>query len=790
MLSVGVLAGALAVAPAWAADGNRSTNIALNRSGTLLYVANREANSLTIFRVAADGSEVLTKLDRGRRRRGTGLRRRDRRRVFVANAASGTVSVVERLAGRFRETAEFDVGPEPRGCALNDNRSRLFVTNFTAGTVSVIDTQSLEIIDRVPVGEEPYGITIVRNTAFVTQFFGRLIDGGPGEGFDTGKEGVVRAFRLNDLDQVEEITLAPLADSGFTANRTNLCQQFNPLAPNNTFCPDTDTTDPADPDIIAAKAGVFPNQLKTALACDGLLYLPNVGAQPEPPVAAGANFDTNVQALVHVVDIDSQTEREDLTVNLNQQINTEVAPVPVQGSLAKLFGNEIVAIDADPDCENFFIVSRGGNFVLKAQLDQDGKLDINAPDNVVRFQTGNIPTGIVVDWDKKLAFVNNEVDLSVSVLDLDGNPLDRHDVASGTVPEPGSFDHTRLLGKLVFFTALGVPDNGLVGTPIREIVPVDFRGKQSQDAWSSCGSCHDEGLADGVTWIFGDGPRQTIPMNSLYSKVDGAHDTRINNWSAARDCVTDFNNNSRGVQGGDGFASDPPFSVAAPNPNIFDHGICQGASEALDFETTWAQTIRTLNAPQPEDVDLAAGSGRVRRELRLVPRRRQVDQEPGALPQQPVVQCQPRPPAARHPWRAARSGRAVHRHPDPILHRSHGRPGSAGVPGAEHRRVRSGQSDRDPAERQSVARRARHQRAVPARGGHQLALLPQRAGADARAGVRHPPTSGWRDHRRSGRGGRPARLRRGDRRPDRDLPLGRRPLPRAGHAPNDYAVSR
>ena len=144
---------------------------------------------------------------------------------------------------------------------------------------------------------------------------------------------------------------------------------------------------------------------------------------------------------------------------------------------------------------------------------------------------------------------------------------------------------------------------------MRDIIPLDFRGKQSQDAWSSCGSCHDEGLADGVTWIFGDGPRQTIPMDGLYSKVNGAHDTRINNWSAARDCVTDFNNNSRGVQGGDGFASDPPFSAAAPNPNIFDHGICQGASEALDFETTWAQTIRTLNAPQPEDpADLDAGA--------------------------------------------------------------------------------------------------------------------------------------------------------------------------------------
>jgi Cytochrome c len=111
-----------------------------------------------------------------------------------------------------------------------------------------------------------------------------------------------------------------------------------------------------------------------------------------------------------------------------------------------------------------------------------------------------------------------------------------------------------------------------------------------------------------VTWIFGDGPRQTIPLDGLYSKVNGAHDTRINNWSAPRDSVTDFNNNSRGVQGGVGFASDAPFSAAAPNPNIFDHGISQGGSEALDFETTWVQTVRTLNAPKRGGDAIGAGA--------------------------------------------------------------------------------------------------------------------------------------------------------------------------------------
>jgi YVTN family beta-propeller protein len=607
ILTAGLLAGGMTIGPAWAAgDDARSSSIALNRSGDRLFVANREADSLTVFAVdgghekAAKGnSNILTKLAEVPVGEEPVCVAADGERAFVVNAVSGTVSVVQRTGKGFVETAEFPVGTEPRGCALSG--SRLYVTNFTEGTVTVVDTKHKKVVDKVTVGGNPYGITVVGNDVFVTQFFARLIDGGPGEGFDDGKEGVVQHFRRDNFS-LAEITLAPLADSGFTANRVNLCQQFNPTAANNTFCPDPNATDPNDPVIAQAVAGVFPNQLKSALACDGLLYLPNVGAQPEPPVAAGVNLNTNVQALVHVVDIAALAENESLTVNLNQQIATEPDPPdPAAGNLAHLFGNDIVAMDADDDCENFFILSRGGNYVLKAQLGPDGKLDIGAPANVIRLQTGNIPTGIVVDEEGQLGFVNNQVNMSVSVLDLNGNTVIARDVPSSTPPEPGQFDHTRIVGQLVFFTALGVPDNGLVGLPVRDIIPLDFRGKQSGDAWSSCGSCHDEGLADGVTWIFGDGPRQTIPMDGLYSKINGAHDTRINNWSAARDSVTDFNNNSRGVQGGVGFASDPPFSAAMPNPNIFDHGISQGASEALDFETTWAQTIRTINSPQPED---------------------------------------------------------------------------------------------------------------------------------------------------------------------------------------------
>ena len=231
----------------------------------------------------------------------------------------------------FGKTVDIPVGTEPRGCALTG--TRLYVTNFTEGTVSVIDTNHKKVVDKVKVGATRTGsrssATTCSSRSFSRGCYQQI--GVAGEGLDEGKEGVVQHFLRNNF-HLDVITLAPLDDSGFTANRVNLCQQFNPMAPNNTFCPDPNATDPTDPVIAQAVAGVFPNQLKSALACDGLLYLPNVGAQPEPPVAGGVNRDTNVQALVHVVDTASKTEREDLRVNLNPQITNEPAPGPDRDS--------------------------------------------------------------------------------------------------------------------------------------------------------------------------------------------------------------------------------------------------------------------------------------------------------------------------------------------------------------------------------------------------------------------------------------------------------------------------
>ena len=126
-----------------------------------------------------------------------------------------------------------------------------------------------------------------------------------------------------------------------------------------------------------------------------------------------------------------------------------------------MFGNNVVALDANPGGTDFLMVSRGGNFVFRFTIGQPLR----------RLQTGNLPSGVVVSRDGTRAYTNNEVNYSVTALepreslgDHPGHPVER-------ATRAGTFAHAVLVGKLAFFTALGIPDNGFQGTPIRNFVP-------------------------------------------------------------------------------------------------------------------------------------------------------------------------------------------------------------------------------------------------------------------------------------------------------------------------------
>ena len=615
----------------------RSSTIAITSDDRRLVVANRQNGSVSVLEVKdADGNDVENKL--AEVSVGAGPRfvaiTPDDAFAYVTNSVDGTVSVIDLSDNHAAVlTQPITVGTEPRGIAITPNGKYAYVANHTEGTVSVIRTSTREVVNTVTVGGNPMAVSITNDgdaddldeTVYVTRFFSEVIDPvNRPDGFNDAKQGIVNRFGVDDSitgsPAVAQLTIAPISDAGFAADRRQFCQNtrdalqeagtvfFNSgvdgtgdgaaALASDVFCPDNASADISDTGAIAKTAqGAYPNQFHSALLRGQELFLPNVGASPEPPV----KFNLNVQALVTTLDTGAGTQ---ITTNINNQIKTETQPTVPEESLDRLFGNELVAIDADQNGTNFLLVSRGGNYVIKATQGPDGALDINAPSNVVRFQTGNIPSGVVMNSTGTRAYTNNEVSTSVSVLDLENDTVLAQDLSSSEPPVPGSAKHRSVMGKLVFFTALGTPDvfdtnnDGDFDVAVRDVNPLEFRDKASDNAWSSCASCHDDGHADNVTWIFPTGPRQTIALEGTFSKTDPS-DQRILNWNAVRGSVTDFNNNSRGVQGGIGFATD--VNGENRTGQVFNHGPTQGISDALDAMTEWV--IEAVNSPVMPDID-------------------------------------------------------------------------------------------------------------------------------------------------------------------------------------------
>ena len=625
---------------------SRSGTIALTADDKRVVVVNRQKNTVSIIRVrkddGTDSDQLIAEVPVGTEPRFVALSPDDRR-AYVTNAIDGTLSVIDLTAATPAVLGSpVDVGLEPRGVAVTPNGAFAFVASHTTGDVTVVRLSNLQILGHVHAGGNPYAIAITNNgdrndldeRVFVTRLFSEVIDPTRPDGFDDAKQGIVASFRVGDAvqggtAQVTSLLLKPMA-SGFSADRRPFClntrkalqdagtAKFFNSGPNGTddgaaklaqttFCPDVNSTDAsAEGPIGKAPQKVYPNMLFDVMARGSQLYVPNVGAQPEPPV----KFNVNVQALVGVLDRVHNVESA-RSVNLNAQVAKETQPAAGTVSLDRLFLNDIVAIDADRRGRNFLVVSRGGNAVIRAKLGTDGKLNIlDTTNKAQRFQTGNLPSGVVMSRDGKRAYTNNELNTSVSALDLEHNTVLARDIQSSEPPAPGTPAHRRLLGKLAFFTALGLPDklddngDGTFDVALRAVVPLEHRGKASDNGWSSCGSCHDDGHADNVTWIFETGPRQTIPLEGTFVRND-LSDQRILNWSAVRGSNTDFNNNARGIQGGKGFATD--VGGQDRSALVFNHGPTRGISDSLDAMSEWIASVRALNAPKPIPSEEAAG---------------------------------------------------------------------------------------------------------------------------------------------------------------------------------------
>jgi hypothetical protein len=175
----------------------------------------------------------------------------------------------------------------------------------------------------------------------------------------------------------------------------------------------------------------------------------------------------------------------------------------------------------------------------------------------------------VINSTDTRAYVMNFITRDVSVIDIGGNPSSYQEIAriqSAALPEPGTIEAIIHRGNELFNSSIG-PE----GTQPNSLRPA---GRLSDFGWGNCYNCHPRGLSDGVTWMFTDGPRQAISMESTAEhpqppdaliNTNGApllplFKQRALNWSAVRDEIQDFERNIRAVSGGEGLIPGVPIT--------------------------------------------------------------------------------------------------------------------------------------------------------------------------------------------------------------------------------------
>ena len=463
------------------------------------------------------------------------------------------------------------VGAEPFGCALTPDGRKLYVANQSSNTVSVINTRFDRVTETIDeVGVKPHGIAISADGArvFVTQFLALKSDHDSrpltqSEGADDGREGRVTVINAHNNHVIGTIPLAPLADVGPAFRSDGNTLEREPL-----------TT------VFDNVSGAFPNLLESITIKGDLAYIPGTCSSPNGPF----RFNVNVQSCLSTIDIDAKLEAF-TTLNMNVGVNFE----PVG---KRLFNTNPFAVAFKRSAAEGFIALGATNRLLRVTLNDTGAPTINPPLNaadpghIVRIELkdpgeiglidledrigGQNPRGVVLNSTDTRAYVMDFLSRDVAVVDVSGDdPTAYHTVArmqSAALPAPGTEAATVQRGKYLFNSAIGP-----VGTQPNSVRP---SGLLSDTGWGTCYSCHPNGLTDTVTWMFADGPRQAISMESTFEFgaaqiVNGVpvlpdSHQRALNWSAVRDEVQDFTRNVRAVSGGGGLVRIAANGAAVP----------------------------------------------------------------------------------------------------------------------------------------------------------------------------------------------------------------------------------
>ena len=565
-----------------------SSPIVLDRTEEFVWAVNPDNDSVSVVDVRDDTNAKVAEIPVGHEPQSVAISN-DNSKAYVANAVSGTISVI--AVGTRQVVKTLSVGTEPWAVCLTPNGTKLYVANSSSNSLSVIDTATDSVLTTVrKVAIQPRGLAITNDgdaddndeKVYVTSFLAQYRPGEVRPGEDTGKVGVVSVVSTQSEELLTTIQLQPIADTGFKSNGSALLKKppINPPPPENLFV-----------------TGAFPNILASLTIKNNRVYVPATGSSPNGP----DTFNVNVQCLVPIIDTLMDTD-SGKTVNLNNGIQNESDSDDAQGRPLKRFVTNPYFIAFRHSSDSGYIISAASDMAVKMDLKADGSPTINAPaaagqaSNVKRILAGKNPRAMVINADDTRGYIWNYVSRDVTVVNL-GN-----DTAMGNfvlASQPTNALALRVQrGKEFFNSSIGpvLPNNGVNG------------GLLSDHGWVSCASCHPNGLTDGVVWLFGAGPRFSTPLNSTFSKGSEVIQRALN-WSAFFDEVADFELNTRNTAGGRGLILIPGTTTPDPNVKRFDPPSAGRSGDRDAITDYFKYGIRGPISPVPDN-DIRALEGR------------------------------------------------------------------------------------------------------------------------------------------------------------------------------------
>jgi YVTN family beta-propeller protein len=463
----------------------------------------------------------------------------DDKSLWVVNQDSDSISLIDTGSRTLVEEVPLGDGPPaedpvtkrfepkitPRALALWHDGEKIYVAGQTANAVYVVNGETRAVDKVIPVPAEPTGVACARDG---TACFVASSQAGTISKIDPTTDAVVAEVSVPELPwnvtvsddgkwlYVPHLLLDPgvsVIDAAAMTVRNKV-----PLA-------DQPVPEPFDKRLPNGPArglyGVVPRPGTGELWIPHLLLA--VGTAQDPAnEELNLDFESTVFPTISTIDAAGQSETRRLLFR-------PTGAIGVQGAFTdSVSGPRAIAFTPDGSLALVALGQSEDVLVFDAESGTSKKL--------VRPLPSGMLEGIVVSHDGTAAYVEGRNTHDVTVLKIDPTndaaPVEVDGAAIERITADPMPAHLRL-GQRLFWTANSAQ------------FPI------TKNFWVACVSCHIEGGSDAVTWVFGQGPRDT-PAN-----FGGMLGQGFLFRTAARNQVQQYDETIRVEQGGNYHLTDP-----------------------------------------------------------------------------------------------------------------------------------------------------------------------------------------------------------------------------------------